>query len=228
MWALGFRVLVLGNVWFLSYNGPTMTTMEFWQSRYDSRDTPWDLGGPSPHFERLLQQSPAWLQPPGRVAVLGAGRGHDAARFAQAGFTVVAFDYAPGALAEAQRLYGDWVTQGCLRLEQMDVLTLGREKDTPWTHAFDWVLEHTCFCAIHPQSRPDYVRTVKRILQPAGCLVGVFWEHDGQDGPPYSSTLDDVQRVFGPEWRIRTGDTGEAAPGRRGTERLLFIRRELP
>src|SRR6476661_8739482 len=52
----------------------------------------------------------------------------------------------PGQRVEAQGLQA--------KLEQADLFEL----DMRWRGAFDLVVEHTCFCAIDPARRAEYVR----------------------------------------------------------------------
>lgn len=196
-----------------------MILVNFWQGRYESGETPWDLGGPSPHFEALLKQQPAFLKP-GRMAVLGSGRGHDAALFARAGFEVVGFDYAPGAKAEATRLYGDRV-----RWEQADIFTLA-DPASPWHGQFDVVLEHTCFCAIAPSDRPRYAAAARNLLKPGGLLIGVFWENGESEGPPFNTTPADLQAIFGESFSPLSEESHPPAGGRSGQERLVILQRK--
>jgi thiopurine S-methyltransferase len=49
------------------------------------------------------------------------------------------------------------------------------------------VVEHTCFCAIDPSRRSDYLAAVTRLLAPGGWLLGLFWCHTLPGGPPFGS-----------------------------------------
>ncbi len=191
--------------------------VDFWQDRYDTRQTPWDLGGPSPHFAHFLNIHGAKF-PPGRMAVMGAGRGHDAALFANAGFEVTAFDYAPGAVQEAKRLYGNLFTP-----VQQDIFSLGSQ----YQNGFDYVLEHTCFCAIHPNQRQSYVEAVCSLLKPGGVLIGVFWEHDDPQGPPFPTTPDEIRQLFSEHFNIEQEEAFPASTsGRTGIEYQMVIRKK--
>jgi SAM-dependent methyltransferase len=183
---------------------------------YDSGETPWDLGRPSPHFVSFLQKEGADY-PPGKIAVLGAGRGHDAALFAKAGYEAVAFDYAPSAEAEAKALYGD-----AFRYVQADIFKLDRE----FHQQFDYLLEHTCFCAIKPKYRSNYVGLAINLLKPGGRLIGVFWEHASSDGPPYNTTEADIREHFEKWFDIEVLEARTPALGRSGTERFAIMQRK--
>lgn len=166
----------------------------FWETAYQEGRTGWDLGGPSPVLV-------AWADRPdrpqtGRVAVVGAGRGHDALFLADRGFEVVGFDLAPSAIAaarqaaQARNLAAEFV--------QADLFAL----DRAWLGQFDLVVEHTCFCAIDPSLRPAYVTAVRSLLKPQGSLVGVFFTHDRPGGPPFGSTAAEITAHFAPQFEI--------------------------
>lgn len=191
---------------------------QFWEERYASQNTGWDLAGPSPHFVDLMASAPDFLKP-AAMAVLGSGRGHDAAFFGKAGFEVTGFDYADQAVQEAQQRYGQWA---CFK--QRDIFTLGGS-DSPERQQFDYVLEHTCFCAILPQQRPDYVKIAANLLKPGGFLIGVFWEHKDPHGPPFSTPLLEVQTLFPPSFELISVTDRPPAGSRSGVERLIILRR---
>jgi methyl halide transferase len=151
---------------------PHSLSPEFWEERYQDGSTRWDLGQPAPPFVTLLAAPDA--PSPGRMAVLGAGRGHDALLFAEQGFEVVGFDFAPSAIAaavataEARGLTAQFL--------QRDIFALGAE----FAHQFDYVLEHTCYCAILPAQRADYVSWCDRFcgrrvnsLPCSGRIIGL-------------------------------------------------------
>ena len=51
-----------------------------WEADYERKTDGWDLGGSAPVFKRLASSGQI---KPGRMIVLGAGRGHDAREFAR-------------------------------------------------------------------------------------------------------------------------------------------------
>ena len=75
----------------------------FWDNLYKENQFPWDLGGPTPVFRRLAQEG---LLVPGKMLVLGAGRGHDARLFASHAFEVTAVDFSAEAV-ELMKQYND-------------------------------------------------------------------------------------------------------------------------
>jgi methyl halide transferase len=194
----------------------TELTPEGWEQRYQAGDDPWDLGVPTPPLSNLLDSDQAPL--PGRMAALGVGSGWDALRFAAAGFDVVGFDFAPSAIARARQ---NAVTQGLnVAFVQHDIFALPSE----WHHRFDYVLEHTCFCAIDPALRSDYVQVVRQLLRPEGKLIGLFFTHDRDGGPPFGVTAQGIRDYFEPYFEVRrlTPATDSIAQ-RQGEEHLAML-----
>src|SRR5437016_11775105 len=75
---------------------PAAMSLEFWESRYQSGDMPWEKGAPSPGLVDFLEAHPAL--PRGTVCVPGCGTGHDVRAWAGAGFQAFGYDLAPSAI----------------------------------------------------------------------------------------------------------------------------------
>lgn len=159
---------------------------EAWDARYRDQRDGWELGRPAPPLEAFLRRHP--LAPPPRALVLvpGCGRGHEAALLAELGFAAVGLDVSGEAVRRAQQLHARrhpgirWLQQDLFDAEGLGRQGLG-------SGSLDGVLEHTCFCAIDPAQRPDYIDTVSRLLRPGGWLLGLFWCHGRPGGPPWGS-----------------------------------------
>jgi hypothetical protein len=65
------------------------------EARYQSGDTGWEKGAPSPGLVDFLAAHPELRR--GSVCVPGCGTGHDVRAWAQAGFAASGFDLAPSA-----------------------------------------------------------------------------------------------------------------------------------
>jgi SAM-dependent methyltransferase len=186
-----------------------------WEAIYQADDAGWDIGAPAPPFVDLLAQPPAWLSP-GRLLVPGCGAGHDAAAFAAAGFDVTAVDFAPSAVRLAR--------EKGLNVVETDFLTPVAE----FANQFDYVLEHTCFCAIPLARRPHYVAAARAALKPGGTLLGLFYRFDppDADGPPFALSEAELRAAFEPSFEILAIRVPTRSHGRRhGRERFLRMRR---
>jgi methyl halide transferase len=190
-----------------------MPNLEDWEQRYQKGNTPWDLGVAAPPFVSLLesQKPPS----PGRVAVLGCGRGYDAVLFAKYGFEVVGFDFTVAAIADATALAKSEAVN--VQFLQRDIFDLPGE----FANSFDYVIEHTCFCAVAPASRPDYVQVAKSILKPQGQLIGLFFTHSRPDGPPFGTNPAEIREYFQPDFKILLLEpVVNSVPSRQGEEHL--------
>jgi hypothetical protein len=140
---------------------------------------------------------------------------------ARHGYRVTAFDFADAAVAEARRLAAlDGVD---VAVEQRDVFTLGRG----YAGAFDGVWEYTCFCAIEPARREEYVQVLHTILRAGGLLLACFFPlRAGGDGPPFPVSRGDIDRALAGRFTVlRAGPPGRSAERRRDLEWLVEARR---
>jgi SAM-dependent methyltransferase len=192
-----------------------INTPAFWEEIYQGDRAGWDLGGPTPVFRRLLMSGEF---APGRAIVLGAGRGHDACEFARQGFTVTAVDFAADAVRDMRALADP---QAPIEILQADIFTLPHTLDG----TFDYVIEYTCFCAIDPSRRADYIDLVKRLLKPGGICIGLFFPLDQREGgPPFAVSLSEILAIFGARGftLLRRETPTDSVPQRAGLEELLI------
>ena len=171
---------------------------DFWRLRYQTNTTAWDLNQGAPAFQALLKDNDPNPLVPGNSLVIGCGKGHDAALFAEYGHHVTAIDFAPEAITDATSRYGALPFAQRLRFQEADLFDL---PTTMYQH-FDTVIEHACFCAISPKDRQKYVNAVSQCLKPGGLLVGIFWVHDQWGGPPYSTNPDELKTLFSPQFDL--------------------------
>lgn len=193
---------------------------EFWNQRYLENSTGWDKGRAAPPIARMLHEP---VLPPGsRVVVLGAGRGHEALESARAGLRVTAIDFAEEA---AKHLRREADGAGLpVEVLQEDVFALGRRHPG----GFDAALEHTCFCAIDPARRDEYVRAVVDALAPGGVYFGLFYAHGRAGGPPCTTSREEVERLFAPHFAFeRLVIPPDSFPGRAGEELEFVFRRPV-
>lgn len=158
-----------------------------WDTYYENNQDGWDLGGPTPVFKRL-SSSARFV--PGRMLVLGAGRGYDAREFSRHGFDVMAVDFASNAVNEMKRLAEPDAPVDIL---QQDIFTFPNEYDA----SFDYILEYVCFCAIDPARRSEYADVVTRLLKPNGLFIDLAYPLDGRkNGPPFGFSDKELLDLF--------------------------------
>ena len=166
----------------------TTTERQYWEQRYQENTAKWDIGMAAPPLASLLASSEAPIA--GKTAVIGCGQGHDAILFAKHGFDTIGFDFAPSAIALGQKL--SKTMEISMQFLQRDIFEFPQE----FPNSFDYAIEHTCFCAIRPEQRPDFVNMVRSILKPTGEFIALFWAHNRPDGPPFGVTLEEIKDLF--------------------------------
>ncbi|NEQ27661.1 MAG: methyltransferase domain-containing protein, partial [Microcoleus sp. SIO2G3] len=175
-----------------------------------------DLAQPAPPFVSLLDSPDA--PKPGRMIVLGMGRGHDALLFGDRGFSVTGVDFAPSAIeaataaAQSRGLKAEFL--------QRDIFDLLPE----FAGQFDYVLEHTCFCAIALEQRPAYVNLVRSLLHRDGELIALFWAHDRSGGPPFGTSTAELHQLFGSAFDISLESVANSIAARQNEEYLGRLR----
>ena len=212
--------------------------MTDWEARYQTNDMPWEKGEASPGLVDFLAAHPELQR--GTVGVPGCGTGHDVRVWARAGFTTVGYDIAPSAIRlsierttaaglSAQFQLGDFLrdslrgigdSSGSLRT----VAGIPRGKPP---QLFDWIFEHTLFCAIDPGERDDYVRAVLRWLKPDGQYLAVNYLIPDKDGPPFGTTTrEELWNRFSPHFDLLQEWVPRSYPNRTGLELMLWWRRK--
>ena len=192
-------------------------TQTDWEAAYQRRETPWEKGNPHPALVDFLAENGPLI---GEIFVPGCGSGHDARALSAPANHVVGIDLAPFAIAKANRFP---------RVANEEYLLTDLFALPPkFNGRFDWVFEHTCFCAIEPKMRADYVATIVSLLKPAGKLLAIFFinpDHD-EEGPPYRVSLGELEEYFGTYFSIeREWIPARTHPGREQRELMRVLRK---
>ena len=168
-------------------------TQTDWEAAYRCGDTPWEKGKAHPALIDLLAENGPIA---GEILVPGCGFGYDVRALSTSVNQVIGIDLAQFAISKA-KAFPKVADEEYL---QADLFALPREFDGK----FDVVLEHTCFCAIDPKMRANYVETIVRILEPNGKMVAIFFlnpDHE-EDGPPYGASRAELDELFGSKFSL--------------------------
>ena len=159
-----------------------------WNAAYEMGDTPWDKGEAAPPLCEFLART----EIRGSVLVPGSGLGRDVRLLAAQGAEVLGLDIAPEAVRQAEafsRVGSECYVSG-------DFLNLSTELEG----RFDWVVEHTCLCALEPDLRQLYADAVHAALKPGGRFLAIFFRDVGEyegDGPPHPISAAQIDSLFG-------------------------------
>lgn len=168
--------------------------MKDWDKAYQEGVTPWNKGYASPPIAQWLQEHDL----KGEGLVLGCGLGHDVRLLASYSSQVTGMDISKTAISKAQEMAvvnnESYIVADYFKLDQ------------DYNQRFDWVVEHTFFCAITPNLRFSYVENLVKVLKPKGYFLAVFFLKDPSDlnseGPPYKMDREVIGEYFGKDFDI--------------------------
>lgn len=156
----------------------------FWEDRYHTGETGWDLGGPSTPLKEYLDQL---TDKDLKILIPGGGRAWEAEYAHRQGFrNVFVIDLTDAPFKDL----------------------LSRCPDFPKEHLivgdffqhegqYDRILEQTFFCALDPALRERYVAHMHALLKPGGKLVGVLFNDAlNTDRPPFGGFKADYEPLF--------------------------------
>lgn len=201
---------------------------DYWSGRYQGGTAQWDLGQETAVFQSCIEKGLFPVPPRSdvpvrhapRVWVPGCGYGHDALLFARAGYYVTAMDFAPEPLTRLKDMA--WEQHCDLDIVHADIFSALPH----YAETFDMVVEYTCFCAIDPARREEYVRILSGVVKPNGCVVALLFPTDTMvESPPYPVDISATLTLFATYdlfCSYRMVPT-ESHPKRQGREELVFF-----
>ncbi|MCS6928919.1 MAG: TPMT family class I SAM-dependent methyltransferase [Saprospiraceae bacterium] len=191
-----------------------------WEYRWQTGQTGWDLGQPSPPLCRYADQIPLERRCL-HVLIPGCGNAYEAEYLLDQGFTnITVVDIAPTVVKSLQRRMDATRTgwRSSLRILCADFFSL--------EGTYDLVLEQTFFCALDPALRPHYARQMHRLLAPGGTLAGVLFDRDFENGPPFGGHAEEYRTLFEPLFHIHTlARCYNSVPPRAGTEVFIILKK---
>jgi SAM-dependent methyltransferase len=188
---------------------------EVWEGRYLAGDTPWDKGTPAPPLADYLREHKI----DGEILVPGCGFGHEVRLLASRGARVTGLDIAPSAVLQARQ----FAPAADERYLCGDIF----HPDPELQNRFDWVVEHTCFCAIRPEQRELYRKGVLSVLKAGGRMFAIFYLNpEAEEGPPFRVGERELDLMFGGLFEEEARWTPSCAfPGREGREQVRVLRK---
>ena len=158
----------------------------YWNTRYQNDNAPWDASSiTTPIKEYIDQLTDKSL----RILIPGCGNAHEAEYLFRQGFeSVYLCDWAEISLQNFSKRVPDFPKE---QLLCCDFFTLEQEVDL--------IIEQTFFCTLEKlEQRKAYAQKTADLLTKNGKLVGLFFEMEKDDGPPFGGDREQYRSVFGP------------------------------
>jgi methyl halide transferase len=192
-----------------------MNSPHYWNERYRADQADWDMGTPTPAFVDLLHSK---RYDAGKALVLGCGKGHDAVLFAKHGFDVVAIDFSDEAIKHTRSLAEAEGVQLELVHEDLFDYSLGLSDE------FDYIIEYVTYCAIDPSRRSEFAAIIPSLLRNHGRFIALFFPLDDRTGgPPFSVSMEEVNRLFGKKLELVSLEAPERSVTPRKGKELLTV-----
>ncbi len=164
----------------------------YWNNRYKTKTTTWDLGEVSPPLKAYFDQLENKHL---KVLIPGGGHSYEAEYLFKKGYhNVFLVDISKTALFNFKRRVPDFPKTN---LVHMDFFKFSGE--------FDLCIEQTFFCALNPKLRPNYVNKMSELLKDSGQLVGVLFDIPMQnESPPFGGNMAEYLQLFSSKFKINT------------------------
>lgn len=184
----------------------------YWDNRYKQHTDSWDLGEVSPplkaYFNKIADKSV-------RILIPGGGNSYEAEYLFNKGFrNVYVLDIAQTALQNLK-----------LRVPNFPDTQLIHSDFFVLDMTFDMIIEHTFFCALHPDLRRQYVLKMNALLVPKGELIGLLFKLPlDRIEPPFGGDKQLYTDLFEPVFHIEIiEDCYNSEASRRGNELFFKI-----
>ncbi len=179
---------------------------EFWNTRWETGQTGWDIGAPSPAFITYFSD---FSQKNAAILIPGCGSGHEAEFLLSNGFTnITVIDIAPKAVAILNEKFK---SNPNIKILCSDFFQ--------HEGSYDYIVEQTFFCAIDPNLREAYAQQTNELLQPNGKIIAILFDRSFEGGPPYGGSKEEYIQLFTTNFNILSLEPNQLSiPQRMGSE----------
>ena len=186
---------------------------EFWENKYKTNKTGWDLGEVSPplkaYFDQLEDKKI-------KILIPGGGNSYEAEYLFKNDFkNVFVVDVSKAPLENLKKRIPDFPSSQLIHANFFDL-----------ENTFDLIIEQTFFCAINPSLREQYALKMKQLLPKNGKLVGLLFDAKlNENHPPFGGSKKEYLEYFQPYFSVDIfKECYNSYPNRVGME--LFIKLE--
>jgi SAM-dependent methyltransferase len=189
---------------------------EFWDERWESNQTGWDVGHVSPPLQAYIDQL---TDKSIRILIPGCGNAYEAQYLIENGFkNIFIVEISKGAIDSFKSRYPDFPEA---HIFHQDFFELNADKK------YDLIIEQTFFCAIQPEKRLDYAIKMKDLLKSNGKLAGLMFDFPLESGPPFGGSIEEYNTYFKPRFDILTMERAHnSLEPRQGRELFVILKNQ--
>ena len=162
----------------------------FWNSRYETGQTGWDIGEVSVPVREYADQL---KDKTARILIPGCGNAYEAAYLSSKGFSSITLLDISGVLIN--KLEKIFKSDGNISLVNQDFFE--------HEGSYDIIIEQTFFCALDPVMREAYAEKARSLLSENGRLAGVLFDKEFEkQGPPFGGSEEEYRILFSKHFHI--------------------------
>jgi|TARA_B110000444_G_C18807914_1_gene580984 SAM-dependent methyltransferase len=182
-----------------------------WNSRYDTKETGWDIGFVSPPLKEYIDQITDLNI---KILIPGCGNAYEAEYLFNKGFkNIFIVDYSQIAISNLIKRIPDFPIFNAVCDDFFNI-----------SGQYDLILEQTFFCAIDPKLRNNYAKQISSLLKENGKLVGLFFSVPMfSDHPPFGGSKQEYIECFSKLFSINTIEKCYNSIKSRNNKELFFI-----
>ncbi|MBK7883050.1 MAG: SAM-dependent methyltransferase [Chitinophagaceae bacterium] len=169
---------------------------KYWDARYAGNDISWDIGKISAPLKLYIDQL---KNKEFKILIPGCGNSYEAEYFLQNGFSnITIIDFSKIITNKLQEKLGRHLGKG---------LTIICADFFEHYGQYDLIIEQTFFCAIDPLLRKNYVNKVDELLNENGKLVGLLFNRQFENNPPFGGNEEEYKVLFRDKFDIKRYNT---------------------
>lgn len=188
----------------------TKLNKEFWENRYKTKETGWDVGEITTPLKEYIDQIE---NKDLKILIPGAGNGYEFDYLISQGFTNVwVVDIAGQPLENLAKRNSEFKDH----FIQSNFFELDNQ--------FDLILEQTFFCALEPSLRKKYVDKMHSLLTEKGKIFGLLFDFELTEvGPPFGGCKEEYINLFQEKFNLKVLENSYNSIKPRAGRELFFI-----
>ncbi len=189
----------------------------YWNNRYIDGQTSWDIGYVSTplkdYFDQLKNKDL-------RILIPGCGNSYEAAYLLALGCkNLTLIDLSKQLTESLQKILQN-------NLPYQATIITGDFFELSGT--FDLIIEQTFFCALDPELREKYVAKMASLLSGNGKLVGLLFNKQFPNNPPFGGNKNMYKQLFNSHFRIKVlEDCYNSIQERAGSEFFMIAEKRV-
>lgn len=154
----------------------------YWTNRYKENQTGWDINGANPFLIEEITKFNKEI----KILIPGAGNAHEAEVLYRLGYkNIYVLDISNEPLKNLKSILPDFPKDHLIHENYFD-----------HNSKYDLIMEQTFFCALNPSLRVDYVEKTYGLLNDKGIILGLLFNKEMLEGPPFGGNIDEYISLF--------------------------------